>query len=285
MGYAHVPTPPFAPKPKNPPTPKKDNPAKDAICHQCGEVGHWRKNCPVYLVELLKKKKLSQGASTLDMLILRSNALASVHLGFTIRVVEPKQPKGRPKKKDYKKVMLAIMDDVGFNQKDIDITLGHNFLKLNGATITIFGGRKIDEEVYISKEHSCNPIKVIAELAKGELLLFFTKDTAFTSFFKEKVKNGVFQCGLRKGPEKPKKKPNKAAKGNQRKGKENIGYAHVPAPHFAPKPKNPPTPKKDNPAKDTICHQCGEVGHWIKNCPVYLAKLLKKKSYLKELAL
>ncbi|GJZ88417.1 zinc finger, CCHC-type containing protein [Tanacetum coccineum] len=45
------------------PPPKKDNPAKDAICHQCGEVGHWRRNCPVYLAELMKKKKLSQGAS------------------------------------------------------------------------------------------------------------------------------------------------------------------------------------------------------------------------------
>nr|GFC88149.1 zinc finger, CCHC-type [Tanacetum cinerariifolium] len=54
----------FAPKPKTPPPPKKYNPAKDAICHQCGEVGHWRRNCPVYLVELMKKKKLSQGAST-----------------------------------------------------------------------------------------------------------------------------------------------------------------------------------------------------------------------------
>ncbi|GJR79690.1 hypothetical protein Tco_0150475 [Tanacetum coccineum] len=31
------------------------------------------------------------------------------------------------------------------------------------------------------------------------------------------------------------------------------------APHFAPNPKNPLTPKKDNPAKDAICHQCGEV--------------------------
>ncbi|GKD31808.1 zinc finger, CCHC-type containing protein, partial [Tanacetum coccineum] len=29
----------------NVPPPKKDNPAKDAICHQCGEVGHWRRNC------------------------------------------------------------------------------------------------------------------------------------------------------------------------------------------------------------------------------------------------
>nr|GEX30348.1 hypothetical protein [Tanacetum cinerariifolium] len=41
MGYAPVQAPPFAPKPKNPPTPKKDNPAKDVICHQCGEVGAW----------------------------------------------------------------------------------------------------------------------------------------------------------------------------------------------------------------------------------------------------
>nr|GEZ88768.1 hypothetical protein [Tanacetum cinerariifolium] len=54
----------FAYKPKTPPPPKKDNPTKDAICHQCGEVGHWRRNCPMYLAKLMKKKKLSQGAST-----------------------------------------------------------------------------------------------------------------------------------------------------------------------------------------------------------------------------
>ncbi|GKE43914.1 retrotransposon protein, putative, ty1-copia subclass [Tanacetum coccineum] len=57
-----------------------------------------------------------------------------------------------------------------------------------------------------------------------------------------------------------KKKPHKAAKGNQGKGKAKIGNALVSAPSFALKPKNPPTPKKDNPAKDAICHQCGEVG-------------------------
>nr|GFA99034.1 hypothetical protein [Tanacetum cinerariifolium] len=54
----------FASKPNTPLPPKKYNPTKDAICHQCGEVGHWRRNCPVYLAELMKKKKLSQGAST-----------------------------------------------------------------------------------------------------------------------------------------------------------------------------------------------------------------------------
>ncbi|GKA20689.1 zinc finger, CCHC-type containing protein [Tanacetum coccineum] len=74
-----------------------------------------------------------------------------------------------------------------------------------------------------------------------------------------------------------KKKSHKAAKGNQGKGKAKIGYAPVPAPPFAPKPKNPPAPNKDNPAKDAICHQCGEVGHWRWNYPVYLAELMKKK--------
>nr|GEW06854.1 zinc finger, CCHC-type [Tanacetum cinerariifolium] len=49
---------------RTPPPPKKDNPSKESICHQCGEVGHWRRNCLVYLAELMKKKKLSQGAST-----------------------------------------------------------------------------------------------------------------------------------------------------------------------------------------------------------------------------
>ncbi|GJR43157.1 retrotransposon protein, putative, ty1-copia subclass [Tanacetum coccineum] len=74
-----------------------------------------------------------------------------------------------------------------------------------------------------------------------------------------------------------KKKSHKAAKGNQGKGKAKMGNAHVPAPSYAPKPKNPSTPKKDNPVKDAICHQCGEVGHWRRNCPIYLAELMKKK--------
>nr|GEV75033.1 hypothetical protein [Tanacetum cinerariifolium] len=56
-----------------------------------------------------------------------------------------------------------------------------------------------------------------------------------------------------------KKKSHKDAKGNQGKGKAKMGNALVPAPSYAPKPKNHPTPKKDNPAKDMICHQCDEV--------------------------
>ncbi|GJW67450.1 zinc finger, CCHC-type containing protein [Tanacetum coccineum] len=77
MGYAPVQAPPFAPKSKNPPTPKKDNPTKDAICHQCGEAGHWRRNCPIYLSELMKKKKLSQGARTSGIFTIELHSFSS----------------------------------------------------------------------------------------------------------------------------------------------------------------------------------------------------------------
>nr|GEW69464.1 hypothetical protein [Tanacetum cinerariifolium] len=41
----------YAPKPKIPPPPKREDPAKDSICHECGETGHWKRNCPQYLAD------------------------------------------------------------------------------------------------------------------------------------------------------------------------------------------------------------------------------------------
>ncbi|PWA45927.1 zinc finger, CCHC-type [Artemisia annua] len=72
------------------------------------------------------------------------------------------------------------------------------------------------------------------------------------------------------------KKPFKAAKGNQGNEKYKLAYAPEHKPSYASKPKKTPPPKKDNPAKDATCHQCGETGHWRRNYPVYLAELLKK---------
>ncbi|GJS64818.1 retrotransposon protein, putative, ty1-copia subclass [Tanacetum coccineum] len=54
----------YAPKPKIPPLPKREYLAKDSIYHECGETVHWKRNCPQYLAELLKKKKnTTSGAS------------------------------------------------------------------------------------------------------------------------------------------------------------------------------------------------------------------------------
>nr|GEV48291.1 hypothetical protein [Tanacetum cinerariifolium] len=50
-------------KPKYPKPYAKEHPAKYDACHHCKEVGHWKRNCPVYLAELLKKKKQVGSAS------------------------------------------------------------------------------------------------------------------------------------------------------------------------------------------------------------------------------
>ncbi|GJS23361.1 retrotransposon protein, putative, ty1-copia subclass [Tanacetum coccineum] len=56
----------YQPKPKQNPPQKKENPKKDQACHHCNVVGHWKRNCPLYLEELRtnKNKKAEHGAAT-----------------------------------------------------------------------------------------------------------------------------------------------------------------------------------------------------------------------------
>ncbi|GJR11699.1 hypothetical protein Tco_0794351 [Tanacetum coccineum] len=57
----------YIPKPKNPIPSAKEHLAKDDACHHCKEVGNWKRNYLVYLVELIKKKKQVGTASSSDM--------------------------------------------------------------------------------------------------------------------------------------------------------------------------------------------------------------------------
>ncbi|GJU21220.1 retrotransposon protein, putative, ty1-copia subclass [Tanacetum coccineum] len=56
----------YVPKPKNPKPNAKEHPTKNEACHHCKEVGHWKRNCSVYLVELMKNKKQVGFASSSD---------------------------------------------------------------------------------------------------------------------------------------------------------------------------------------------------------------------------
>ncbi|GJS42741.1 retrotransposon protein, putative, ty1-copia subclass [Tanacetum coccineum] len=56
----------FPKAPTNPKPTAKERPAKDDACHHCKEVGHWKRNCPVYLAELQKKRKQVGSASSSD---------------------------------------------------------------------------------------------------------------------------------------------------------------------------------------------------------------------------
>ncbi|GJT32305.1 retrotransposon protein, putative, ty1-copia subclass [Tanacetum coccineum] len=64
----------YIPKPKNSKPSAKEHPAKDDTCHHCKEVGHWKRNCHVYLAELLKKRKQvgstsSSGIFTIELFV------------------------------------------------------------------------------------------------------------------------------------------------------------------------------------------------------------------------
>nr|GFB87112.1 hypothetical protein [Tanacetum cinerariifolium] len=90
----------YAPKPKIPPPPKRENLAKDTICHECGEIrywkrncprenlakdtichecgkiGYWKRNCPRYLAELMKKKKnTASGAGGSGIFVIELNTI------------------------------------------------------------------------------------------------------------------------------------------------------------------------------------------------------------------
>ncbi|GJV19160.1 retrotransposon protein, putative, ty1-copia subclass [Tanacetum coccineum] len=60
----------YIPKPKNPKPSAKEHPAKDDTCHHCKEVGHYKRNCPAYLAELIKKKKQVGTASSSDIFVI-----------------------------------------------------------------------------------------------------------------------------------------------------------------------------------------------------------------------
>nr|GEY76313.1 hypothetical protein [Tanacetum cinerariifolium] len=66
----------YAPKPKIPLPPKREDPVKDSICHECGETRHWKRNCPQYLAELLKKKKNAvSGAGGSSIFVIELNTI------------------------------------------------------------------------------------------------------------------------------------------------------------------------------------------------------------------
>ncbi|GJZ58718.1 hypothetical protein Tco_0614534 [Tanacetum coccineum] len=44
---------------------------------------------------------------------------------------------------------------------------------------------------------------------------------------------------------------------------------------YIPKPKNPKPSAKEHPAKGDAYHHYKEVGHCKRNCPAYLAELIK----------
>ena len=75
---------------------------------------------------------------------------------------------------------------------------------------------------------------------------------------------------------KPKPQANKRAngKGKQDKGKQQVVTYQ--------KPKSNPPQKKNNSQKDQACHHCNTLGHWKRNCPLFLHELQQNKNKKQE---
>nr|GEX23130.1 hypothetical protein [Tanacetum cinerariifolium] len=86
--------------------------------------------------------------------------------------------------------------------------------------------------------------------------------------------DALYSCRQALGRDnKPKPQANKKVKG---KGKADKNKQVVP---YQPKSKPNPLKRWENPNKDQACHHCHVVGHWKRNCPLYLEELrVNKKS-------
>ncbi|GJZ54683.1 retrotransposon protein, putative, ty1-copia subclass [Tanacetum coccineum] len=151
----------YIPKPKNPKPIAKERPAKDDVCHHYKEVGHWKRNCPVYLAELLNKKKQVSDASYSDITVgLILNGLTKDFAGFVsnykmhnmgktigeIHAMLMEYEKGLPKKAKTPQVMMIKKGKIQKANK--------KSLKVKGKVI----GKGKDKKVYVRKPTNPKPI-------------------------------------------------------------------------------------------------------------------------------
>ncbi|GJV29611.1 zinc finger, CCHC-type containing protein [Tanacetum coccineum] len=324
----------LAGKPKIPPPPKRENPAKDSICHQCGDTVHWRRNCPQYLVELLKNKKLSQGASgssifTIELYTFPNKSwVYDTGCGTHIYNTTP----GLKGSKKLKPGALSLY--VGNGQRASVEAIGSYHLRLPSGLVIVLnnchyapsitrgiisvsrlydGGyvnRFMDNTILVSRNNivyfSIVPRDGIFEI---DLSNSNTNDSSMYNVSNKRAKlnldsallwhcrlehiskkrieklqhDGLLNSTMKFGKPCMGKTINelhamlklheqtltKKDHALHRNGKNKLAYA--------PKPKIPPLRKRENPAKDSIYHQCDDTGYWKMNCPQYLAELLKNK--------
>nr|GFA75641.1 hypothetical protein [Tanacetum cinerariifolium] len=227
----------YIPKPKNPKRAAKEHPTKDDICHHCKEVGHWKRNCPVYLVELLKKKKQVGIASSSKW-----NALYDAHNEVACLILGSMTPELHRQFKNYSPYeMLQELRSMFEKQAGVESDFTRFVRNYNmhnmGKTIGELHAMLIEYEKGLPKKAETPQVMMIKS---GKIL-----------------------------------KSNKKSLKTKGKGKTNGKGKDKQV--YIPKPKNPKPAAKEHPTKDDICHHCKEVGHWKRNCPVYLVELLKKK--------
>nr|GEZ22494.1 retrotransposon protein, putative, Ty1-copia subclass [Tanacetum cinerariifolium] len=293
---------PFNSKHKTPSPPKKDNPAKDAICHQCAlqglrgskklkpgalslyvgdghraaveAIGNYHLELPSGLVIVLNNCHYAPSITRGVILVLRLFDDGFINRFDDNNVISVS--------KNNLVYFMAVLRDGIFeidmscsNTNDSSIQLRlvlsiedkENYLEhpIPAAPVAPSGQQEL--KAMYSKQAEQELLQTMREfhtskqeedgqnLAVSLILVSLNKD--FDSFVQNYNMHGM---GKTEGFRKIKKnKSHKAGKGSHGKGKGKMGNASNNA-SFASKPKNPPPPKKDNPAKDTICTNVGLRG-------------------------
>nr|GEX72277.1 retrotransposon protein, putative, Ty1-copia subclass [Tanacetum cinerariifolium] len=252
----------YIPKPKNHKPSAKEHLTKDDTCHHCKEVGHWKRNCPIYLVELLKKNK-QVGIASSSAATRRDSEITS-EIPMEVEGFEPPQ----------EEVILIRRIKWIFKKKtDIDGIVHTYKARLVGKGYTQLYG--VDYKETFSPVADVRAIRILISIAAYYDYEIW-KMNVETSFLNGYLDEDIYMV-IPEGfvdPNHPRKKANKKPlkdKGKGRatgKGNDKHGYI--------PKPKNHKPSAKEHLTKDDTCHHCKEVGHWMRNCPIYLVELLKK---------
>nr|GEW59523.1 hypothetical protein [Tanacetum cinerariifolium] len=144
--------------------------------------------------------------------------------------------------------------------------LGHPVTLGLGVSLILIGLRK-EYDGFVQNYNMHNMGKTVNELYD---MLNLHEQTLTKS--NAPALNAIRAGKVQKGNMHKKSQSQTAARGqNHGKGKNKQAYA--------PKPKIPPPPKRENLTKDSICHECGEIGHWKRNCPYRLEIVLNNCHY------
>ncbi|GJV60701.1 retrotransposon protein, putative, ty1-copia subclass [Tanacetum coccineum] len=296
----------YIPKPNNPKPTAKERPAKDDTCHHCKEVGHWKRNCPVYLAELQKKMSMSNYYATSSndnitlpgvttMLPVDEDGLKDKSKELSSSLCKSTAQKGEKALYDAHTEIACLMLGSMTPELHRQFELHYPYDMIQELRSMFEKQAGVEKFDLIQSFHACKQEegKSVADyvlkmkgyveqlerlgymlpqdISVGLILNGLTKD--FVGFVRNYNMHNMgktigeihamlieYEKGL------PKKAETPQVKG---KGKDKKDYI--------PKPKNPKPTAMERPAKDDACHHCKEVGHWKRNCPVYLAELLKKK--------
>nr|GEV38304.1 hypothetical protein [Tanacetum cinerariifolium] len=275
---------------------KDEHPSKDDTCHRYKKEGHWKRNCHVYLAELLKKKKQAGSAGSSDgtpyskhkpfdfqplpaapvvnaatNVLAEWNTIYDAYNKVTYLILDSMTPELHKQFKNSSPYdMIKELKSMFEKQARVErFDLIQTFLAYKQEVGKPVATYALHMKEYVNQLERLSYVLPL-DLTIGLILNGLTKD--FSRFERNYNMHNTRKTigelhAMLIEYEKAKGKGKANGKGN---GKQV----------YIPKPKNPKPSAKEQLVKDDTCHHYKEEGDWKRNYLVYLAELLKKKKHV-----